>query len=193
MHALKPFPSYRESGIPSFGDVPENWEVRKLRHILRRASNRYRPELSLLSVVREKGVIVRDISNRDENHNIVPDDLTNYKVVEKFQFAMNKMKAWQGSYGVSNHLGIVSPAYFVFDIQGVGVFLFFTEQFDPRFTFHISHELLTASGSDNGTCRPQQCGKSHFSYHLPRHNPPSSASSTTPTGASGAPSEPSRS
>ena len=32
---------------------------------------------------------------------------------------MNKMKAWQGSYGVSKHDGIVSPAYFVFDINGV--------------------------------------------------------------------------
>ena len=28
---------------------------------------------------------------------------------------MNKMKAWQGSYGVSEHTGIVSPAYFIFD------------------------------------------------------------------------------
>jgi type I restriction enzyme S subunit len=27
---------------------------------------------------------------------------------------MNKMKAWQGSYGVSPHTGIVSPAYYVF-------------------------------------------------------------------------------
>ena len=33
---------------------------------------------------------------------------------------MNKMKAWQGSYGVSVYLGIVSPAYFVFNVQGVG-------------------------------------------------------------------------
>lgn len=29
---------------------------------------------------------------------------------------MNKMKAWQGSYGVSDYTGIVSPAYFIFDI-----------------------------------------------------------------------------
>lgn len=31
--------------------------------------------------------------------------------------AKMKMKAWQGSYGVSRFDGIVSPAYFVFDIQ----------------------------------------------------------------------------
>jgi type I restriction enzyme, S subunit len=35
------------------------------------------------------------------------------------QFAMNKMKAWQGSYGISRYNGIVSPAYFVYDISGV--------------------------------------------------------------------------
>ena len=32
---------------------------------------------------------------------------------------MNKMKAWQGSYGVSRHDGIVSPAYFTFEISEV--------------------------------------------------------------------------
>ena len=30
---------------------------------------------------------------------------------------MNKMKAWQGSYGISNYTGIVSPAYFIFDVD----------------------------------------------------------------------------
>ena len=69
--------------------------------------------------MRERGVILRDVTDMNENHNFIPDDLTNYKVVKDGQFAMNKMKAWQGSYGVSQHDGIVSPAYFVFDIQGV--------------------------------------------------------------------------
>ena len=32
---------------------------------------------------------------------------------------MNKMKAWQGSYGISQHDGIVSPAYFTFDLTGM--------------------------------------------------------------------------
>ena len=26
------------------------------------------------------------------------------------------MKAWQGSYGISDYTGIVSPAYFIFDV-----------------------------------------------------------------------------
>ena len=116
---LDPNVPLKDSGIEWLGMVPQHWEVRKLREILHNVAERNRPDLPLLSVVREKGVIVRDISNYEENHNFIPDDLTNYKIVRKGQFAMNKMKAWQGSYGVSKHDGIVSPAYYVFNLQGV--------------------------------------------------------------------------
>ena len=116
---LDPNVRLRPSGIEWLGDVPAHWDVKKLRHILKDVTVRNRPDLPLLSVVREKGVILRDISDRDENHNYIPDDLTNYKVVLAGQFAMNKMKAWQGSYGVSQYDGIVSPAYFIFDVDGV--------------------------------------------------------------------------
>jgi type I restriction enzyme S subunit len=119
IHNLKPCPAMKDSGVPGLGEVPEHWEVRKLRNVLRGVSERNQPGLSLLSVVREKGVILRDVTNKDENYNFIPDDLTNYKVVRKGQFAMNKMKAWQGSYGVSQHDGIVSPAYFIFNIDEV--------------------------------------------------------------------------
>jgi type I restriction enzyme, S subunit len=121
---LKPYPSMKKSGVPCLGEVPKHWKVEKLRNILEPVAERNRPDLPLLSVVREKGVIRRDITNKDENRNFIPDDLSNYKVVRAGQFAMNKMKAWQGSYGVSQHDGIVSPAYFVFEVSGVeGAFL----------------------------------------------------------------------
>jgi type I restriction enzyme S subunit len=119
---LRPYPSYTDSGIEWLGEVPAHWDVRKLRNVLTRVTERNQPDLPLLSVVREKGVIQRDTTStsKDENHNFIPDDLSNYKVVRAGQFAVNKMKAWQGSYGVSHHDGIVSPAYFVFDLSGVG-------------------------------------------------------------------------
>lgn len=116
---LKAYPSLKESGVPWLGGVPAHWEVRKLRSLLEPVTERNRPDLPLLSVVREKGVIRRDTTNKDENRNFIPDDLGNYKVVVAEQFAVNKMKAWQGSYGVSQHDGIVSPAYFVFAVSGV--------------------------------------------------------------------------
>lgn len=116
---LKPYVSMKNSGVNWLGEIPAYWEVRKLRSILKRTAMRNRPDLPLLSVVREKGVILRDVNSKDENPNFIPDDLTNYKVVRKGQFAMNKMKAWQGSYGISRYDGIVSPAYFIFDVEGV--------------------------------------------------------------------------
>ena len=57
------------------------------------------------------------MDNEEENHNFIPDDLSNYKVLRKGQFGMNKMKAWQGSYGISEQDGIVSPAYFIFQLR----------------------------------------------------------------------------
>ena len=121
---LKLYPAMKDSGVEWLGEVPEHWGNRKLRSVLSNVTARNRPDLPLLSVLREKGVIIRDVSNRDQNHNYIPDDLTNYKVVREGQFVMNKMKAWQGSYGVSSHNGIVSPAYYVFDIKDVAANFF---------------------------------------------------------------------
>ena len=114
---LKPNVKMKPSGVDWLGDIPDTWTIIPLRQILSPVSVKNRPDLPLLSVVREKGVIVRDIENREENHNFIPDDLSGYKVVKNGQFAMNKMKAWQGSYGVSKYEGIVSPAYYIFDLN----------------------------------------------------------------------------
>ena len=118
-HGLNHDTPLTSTGLLSFGAVPSHWEVRRIRQILEQVNKRNRPDLPLLSVVRERGVITRNTADLDENHNFIPDDLTNYKVVRAGQFAMNKMKAWQGSYGVSQYDGIVSPAYFVFNVHGV--------------------------------------------------------------------------
>lgn len=104
------------SGVKWLGGIPEHWETIKLRQILSPVSVKNHSELPLLSVVREQGVIIRDVEDNEANHNFIPDDLSGYKMVKKGQFAMNKMKAWQGSYGISDYTGIVSPAYFIFDV-----------------------------------------------------------------------------
>lgn len=114
---LVPDVALKDSGVKWLGDIPAHWNTIKLRQILHPVSVKNHPELPLLSVVRERGVIIRDVDDKEANHNYVPDDLSGYKMVKKGQFAMNKMKAWQGSYGVSDYTGIVSPAYFIFDID----------------------------------------------------------------------------
>ena len=109
--------SYSKDNLAWLGKIPDHWQVSKLRQILSPFSEKNHPDMPLLSVVREKGVIIRNVESKEENHNYVPDDLSNYKLVKQGQFTMNKMKAWQGSYGVSKYDGIVSPAYFVFNLK----------------------------------------------------------------------------
>ncbi|MCG9879713.1 MAG: restriction endonuclease subunit S [Bacteroidia bacterium] len=99
------------------GEIPNDWKAERLASILNNVAERNRTDLPLLSITREKGVILRDLDNEEENHNFIPDDLSNYKVLRKGQFGMNKMKAWQGSYGISEQDGIVSPAYFIFQLR----------------------------------------------------------------------------
>lgn len=115
-HGLSADAPMKYSGVKWLGNIPAHWRIMKLRQILHPVSEKNHPELPLLSVVREHGVILRDIEDTESNHNYIPDDLSGYKVVKKGQFAMNKMKAWQGSYGISDYTGIVSPAYFIFDM-----------------------------------------------------------------------------
>ena len=114
---LNPNVPMKDSGVEWLGDIPAHWTTIKLRQILHPFSEKNHPELPLLSVVREQGVIIRNVEDKESNHNFIPDDLSGYKMVKKGQFAMNKMKAWQGSYGISNYTGIVSPAYLIFDVD----------------------------------------------------------------------------
>ncbi|UJS24245.1 restriction endonuclease subunit S [Thiothrix winogradskyi] len=119
MNTFPKYETYKDSGIEWLGEIPDSWELTKLGTCLTPVSKKNRADLPLLSITREQGVIERDIEDAESNHNFIPDDLSGYKVLEKGQFGMNKMKAWQGSYGVSKHTGIVSPAYFVFDFAKV--------------------------------------------------------------------------
>lgn len=123
---MRRYESYKDSGVEWLGEVPSHWEISSLGKILLSVSEKNRPDLPLLSITRELGVIERDTEDQDSNHNFIPDDLSNYKILKKGQFGMNKMKAWQGSYGVSDFTGIVSPAYYIFD---------FIKSINPQF-FH---------------------------------------------------------
>lgn len=140
---LDPNVPMKDSGVDWIGEIPAHWEVIKLGSLLKPISIKNRLDLQLLSITREKGVIIRDVDDQESNHNFIPDDLSGYKVIKEGQFGMNKMKAWQGSYGVSEYDGIVSPAYYIFD---------FTKDIFPPF-FHTAIRSSTyvtffASASD---------------------------------------------
>ncbi len=112
---LAPYSEYQTVNSRWIPRAPAHWHVKKLRALITRSSERKRADLPLLSVARERGVFVR--TDDDDNHNFVPDDLSNYKVARAGALVINKMKAWQGSMGIAPTDGIVSPAYFVYDLR----------------------------------------------------------------------------
>lgn len=114
---MKQYEEYKDTGIGWLPKIPSHWKLEQLRKYIRFVSKKGYPEKQLLSVTREQGVIVRDTESKEENHNFIPEDLSGYKYVQKGQLVINKMKSWQGSYGVSDYEGIVSPAYFVCDLR----------------------------------------------------------------------------
>lgn len=116
---LNPDVKMKATNISWLEEIPEHWRLDILRKFLRIVSVKGQPDKPLLSVTREQGVIVRNIDSKEENHNYIPNDLSGYKYVEIGDFCINKMKSWQGSYGVSKYEGIVSPAYYICKLKGV--------------------------------------------------------------------------
>ena len=80
---LNPAAAMKYSGVKWLGDIPAHWEIVKLRQLLHPVSVKNHPEFPLLSVVREQGVIARDVADKETNHNFIPDDLSGYKMVKK--------------------------------------------------------------------------------------------------------------
>lgn len=84
-------------------------ELRRLRWLYRPSGEANKPDEEVLSVYREHGVIPK--SSRTDNFNKTPENVDRYLLVRPDDLVVNKMKAWQGSLGISAHRGIVSGDY----------------------------------------------------------------------------------
>ena len=108
---MKRYHEYKASGVEWIREIPRDWEIMRCAHLFEVKHIKNTSGEINLSVYRDYGVIKRD--SRDDNYNRVSEDTSNYKLVEPGDFVFNKMKCWQGSLGISEYRGIVSPAYAV--------------------------------------------------------------------------------
>lgn len=106
----------KDSGIPWVGQIPEDWEVTRLKNIVNRKIPQYAPNEELLSVFLDRGVI-RFIDGGTKRANVASADLSKYQLVEPGDFVLNNQQAWRGSVGVSVYRGIISPAYLILKLQ----------------------------------------------------------------------------
>jgi type I restriction enzyme, S subunit len=90
---------------------PEDWQAVPFGRLVDRRKECGQADLRPLSVFLDEGVVPRD--SRDDNFNRLGSDMSLYLLVEPGDIVFNKLRTWQGGLGVSEHRGIVSPAYFV--------------------------------------------------------------------------------
>lgn len=103
----------------------------KLRFLFAPRNERANGDEEVLSVYRDYGVIPKN--SRSDNHNVTPEDLSNYRRVSVGDLVVNKMKAWQGSVAISDFEGIVSGDYQVL------------RPITTRFSSQFAHHILRSS------------------------------------------------
>lgn len=111
---LNPNVKMKTTNIPWLPEIPEHWTVKPIRAILRENNEKTETGAEeLLSLSQYTGVSrKRDVGKTGM---FEAESTIGYKKVHPGQFVMNIMLAWNGSYAVSGHEGIISPAYCVFD------------------------------------------------------------------------------
>lgn len=116
---MKPYPEYKDSGLPWLGSIPQHWDCLPHRAIFEEIKEQGHVNEPLLSVTISRGIIRQEDllanSSKKDSSNL---DKSKYKLVEPSDIAYNKMRAWQGAVGVSKYRGIVSPAYIVQRLRG---------------------------------------------------------------------------
>ncbi|MDE6257003.1 MAG: restriction endonuclease subunit S [Muribaculaceae bacterium] len=106
----------KDSGIPWIGQIPEHWEVMRLRRVFSEAHEKTTNESGqLLTLSQYTGISPKSGDKRVGMFEA--ESTVGYNIVHAGQFVMNIMLAWNGSYGVSDFDGIISPAYVVFNFN----------------------------------------------------------------------------
>ena len=112
---LKPYPDYKDTGLPWLGQVPGHWELRRLKFLLREVDSRSTSgKEQLLRVSQYTGVTQRKSTDGSDEPNTRASTLVGYKKVSSDDLVINIMLAWNGSLGISRYDGIASPAYCVY-------------------------------------------------------------------------------
>jgi type I restriction enzyme S subunit len=111
VHDFKPYPSYKDSGVPWLGEIPAHWEVRRNGRLFVQRNETGFPDLPILEVSLKTGVRVRSFDDSSRKQQM--SDREQYKRACRGDIAYNMMRMWQGAVGVAAVDGLVSPAYVV--------------------------------------------------------------------------------
>lgn len=115
---MKKRDNLKPSNISWLGDIPNEWEIKKVKHVLYEVSTKSETGLEdLLSLSQYTGIELKK-DKKKENGNLTNAlSLVGYKIVNKYELVSNIMLAWNGSIAISDYNGIISPAYCVYKFR----------------------------------------------------------------------------
>lgn len=105
----------KDSGVQWIGEVPEHWEVCKIKQIFKERSEKGYPELPVLSATQKYGVIPQ--SHYENSVVLVNKGLENLKLVRKGDFVIS-LRSFQGGIEYAHYDGIISAAYTILKLKG---------------------------------------------------------------------------
>lgn len=112
---LKPYPAYKDSGVPWLGDVPEHWDVKRGKNLFHCVDVRSTTgEEELLTVSSERGVLPRQSTTVTM---FKAESYVGHKLCWPGDLVINSLWAWARGLGVSSYHGIVSTAYGVYRLR----------------------------------------------------------------------------
>ena len=97
-------------------EIPSHWQLLRIKHLFREIDERSETgSEELLSVSQYTGITPkRESLENEDDHVTNAESLVGYKKVQVGDLVINIMLAWNGSLGISQYNGIVSPAYCVY-------------------------------------------------------------------------------
>ena len=113
MSKIEKYPSYKDSGVEWLGEIPEGWEVKKIKYLFKENSIKNHPDEISLAATQKYGVVPKDSLNfRTVEANI--SDLNIFKLVKINNFVIS-LRSFEGGIEYSEHKGIISPAYTIIE------------------------------------------------------------------------------
>lgn len=105
------YTNYKNSSISWVGEIPEHWQVKRLKHIFK-IQKRIAGELghNVLSIT-QNGIKVKDINSGKGQ---LAMDYSKYQRIYTGEFGMNHMDLLTGYVDISKYDGVISPDYRVF-------------------------------------------------------------------------------
>jgi type I restriction enzyme S subunit len=117
IEGLKPYPEYKESGLPWLGHCPKNWSVRRTKILFQERVQKGFPNEPLLAATQRKGVVKKE--DYETRTVTAQKDLHLLKLVEVGDYVIS-LRSFQGGIEVAHCRGIISPAYTVLKLRKTG-------------------------------------------------------------------------